>query len=184
VGISFTPLEEKHLSTLAEWLGTPHVKRWWPDPSDLASVAAKYRPIIEGTDTTQGFVINHNGMPIGYIQSYRFVHEPDWKKVVAGAIDVRDAAGIDYFIGREELTGRGLGAEAIRRFVTTLWDRYEGITAVVVAVQQANSPSWRALERAGFQRVWSGLLDTDDPSDQGPAHLYVTVRGVPPNTAG
>jgi hypothetical protein len=54
VGIFFTPLEEEHLSTLAEWLGTPHVKQWWPDQSVLTSVAAKYRPIIEGTDTTKG----------------------------------------------------------------------------------------------------------------------------------
>jgi aminoglycoside 6'-N-acetyltransferase len=178
VGVSFTHLEEEHLQTISEWLGKPHVNRWWPDPSDLASVTAKYRPMIEGMDTTEGFVIVLDDEPIGYIQSYRLVDEPEWSKVVAVAIEVGDAAGIDYFIGREESTGLGLGTEAIREFVATLWDRYEGITAVVVAVQQANAPSWKALERVGFHRAWSGLLNTDDPSDQGPAYLYVKERGI------
>ena len=49
-------------------------------------------------------------------------------------------------------------------------------SAVVVAVQQANRASWRALEGAGFRRQWEGLLVTDDLSDQGPAYLYVRYR--------
>jgi aminoglycoside 6'-N-acetyltransferase len=45
-----------------------------------------------------------------------------------------------------------------------------------VAVQQENPASWRALEGAGFQRVWAGMLDSDDPSDQGPSYLYSMRR--------
>ena len=43
---------------------------------------------------------------------------------------------------------------------------------MVAVPQQANVASWRALERAGYTRWWSGQLDSDDPGDAGPAHLY------------
>ena len=59
-----------------------------------------------------------------------------------------------------------------------LWEQYEEILVVVVAVQQADVASWMALEKAGFHRAWAGLLESNDPSDQGPAHLYMKRRGA------
>lgn len=176
MGISFAPLGAGDLRALSEWLSASHVKRWWPDPSDIASVTEKYRPLIDGTDTTKGYLIKCDGLSIGYIQSYRLVDEPGWHETIAAAVDVGDGVGIDYLIGREESTRRGFGSKAIKEFVATLWDQYEESAAIVVAVQQANLPSWKALERAGFRRAWSGQLDSDDPSDQGPAYLYVKER--------
>jgi aminoglycoside 6'-N-acetyltransferase len=178
VAVTFSPLATEDLPMLATWLDAPHVKRWWPDPSDLASVTSKYAAMSEGRDSTQGFLILRDDLAVGFIQSYRIADEPDWARAVAVAVDGRDAVGIDYLIGVPEWTGRGLGTTAITAFVATLWDRYPGTRSVVVAVQQDNVASWRALERAGFARVWSGLLETDDPSDQGPAYLYVRDRGA------
>jgi aminoglycoside 6'-N-acetyltransferase len=43
-------------------------------------------------------------------------------------------------------------------------------------VQIENRPSWRALEKAGYRRTWSGLVDSGDPSDDGPSHVYVLDR--------
>ena len=74
------------------------------------------------------------------------------------------------------MTGRGLGRQMIAAFVDLTWDRYADITAVVVAVDQGNEASWRALEGAGFVRAWAGMLDSDDPSDQTPHYLYVRRR--------
>jgi hypothetical protein len=42
--------------------------------------------------------------------------------------------------------------------------------------QQANIASWRALERAGYVRVRAGMIDSDDPSDAGPAFVYACYR--------
>ena len=186
VAIVFTPLGDGHLATLAEWLRSPHVSRWWPDPCELPQVTERYHPIVEGTDTAHGFVIELDDIPIGYIQSYRLADEPQWSATLAVAIELRDAAGIDYLIGAAEMTGRGYGTRAIREFVASLWQRYEDVSTVVVPVQQANVASWRALERAGFRRAWEGLLDTDEPGDQGPAYIYVFERGTPdaPATRG
>jgi RimJ/RimL family protein N-acetyltransferase len=91
-----------------------------------------------------------------------------------------DGVGIDYFIGEEHETGRGVGSRAIRSFVDATLLTLRSSESVVVAVQQANVASWRALRRASCHRVWSGVLDSDDPSDQGPAHLYERTH----NSAG
>ncbi len=48
--------------------------------------------------------------------------------------------------------------------------------ALVVDVDPANRRSWRALERLGFERVWEGDLDAEDPADAGPAVVYVLAR--------
>ncbi|HWB36124.1 MAG TPA: hypothetical protein VHA75_08875 [Rugosimonospora sp.] len=46
----------------------------------------------------------------------------------------------------------------------------------MAAPQLANVASWRALERAGFSRLWAGQLDSDDPADAGPAYVYAVDR--------
>ena len=60
--------------------------------------------------------------------------------------------------------------------VADSWDRYPDCTACVVGVHQGNRRSWRALERVGFTRIWSGALASDDPSDAGPQAVYVLGR--------
>ena len=88
------------------------------------------------------------------------------------------SAGIDYLIGDQTMTGRGLGRKMIAAFVDLLWDGYPDTTAVVVAVDQGNEASWRALEGAGFLRAWAGVLSSEDPSDEGPSYLYLRRRPV------
>jgi aminoglycoside 6'-N-acetyltransferase len=90
-----------------------------------------------------------------------------------------NAAGIDYFIGVEALTGIGLGPELIAAFVAATWDHYPDIAALVVDVQQDNRRSWRALEKVGFTRVWTGPLDSGHPSDEGTNHVYLLRRPAP-----
>jgi aminoglycoside 6'-N-acetyltransferase len=174
--IGFRPLAERDLPLLSAWLEAPHVRRWWPEDSDLASLAARYGPVLAGTDPTEVCVIELGGEPIGLIQRYRFADNPDWVAALAAAGTPANAAGIDYLIGRGELTGRGLGSAAIAGFVAETWERYPEVAAVVVDVQVANRRSWRALERVGFRRVWTGTLDSDDPSDAGRNHVYLLAR--------
>jgi hypothetical protein len=43
-------------------------------------------------------------------------------------------------------------------------------------VQQANHRSWRALEKAGYDRVFTGMIESEDPSDSGPSYVYLRSR--------
>jgi len=172
-GVTLRPLAEADLPLVSRWLSQPHVAHWWRDPADLESVKAQYRPGLSGADPTEVFVIEVAGQPAGLIQQYLVADEPEWARAIdaTGAV-TGSAAGIDYLIGEPAFTGHGHGTAAIRVITARAFGRYPDADVVVAAPQQANVASWRALERAGYQRWWSGQLDSDDPGDAGPAHLY------------
>lgn len=176
--MALRPLESDDLPLLALWLSRPHVEKWWREPADPEMVGIKYGPMIDGSDPTAGFIVLHADQPVGFMQRYRFDDNPDWQRTVAAAIGTVavNAAGIDYLIGIERQTGRGLGPQMIAALVADTWTAQPDIEAVVVDVLQENRASWRALERAGFHRAWEGVLDSDHPSDEGPCFLYLVSR--------
>ena len=173
MALSFRPLERGDFSRLSEWLGAPHVKGWWRAGHTLAAIEAKYGPRVDGTEPTEVFVAEADGEPVGLIQRYRIRDYPDWERAVQIAAVPMDAVGIDYLLGDPALIGRGLGGQIIREFVQATWRQLPDASAIAVSVQQANRQSWRALEKAGFRRAWEGLLESDDPSDEGPSYIYL-----------
>lgn len=68
----------------------------------------------------------------------------------AGAVE------LDYLIADPALRGRGLGARMIAQAVEDTWKARLTAPAVLVAVVAANTASWRALEKAGLQRIAEG----------------------------
>ena len=119
---------------------------------------------------------NTKARPTGFIQRYLFIDNPEWQSTLLAAGAPADGAGIDFFIGDVALIGMGMGPKMIDQFVETTWLRYPEVPAIVVNVSSENRRSWRALEKAGFVRLWSGLLESDDPSDEGLNHVYLCGR--------
>jgi len=170
--LTWRPLRRDDFGLLSAWLDDPDVARWWPDPHTPDDLERHYGPTIDRVDPTEVFVVEIDGVASGLIQRYRLTDEPEWRTILgedlpATGIDLARAAGIDYLLGRPEVRGRGLGTRLIGAFTAAIWAELDGIDMVVVAVQEANRPSWRALERVGYVRVWSGQLHSDDPSDAG-----------------
>ena len=172
----FEPLGSDDLPLLAAWLARPHVARWWSEPSDLAAVSRRYGPLVEGTDPTEAFIVHLLDRKIGYVQRYLIADDPDWSQALRAALDDVGDIGIDYFIGEPDLIGLGVGRRMISRFADACWIRHPSADQITVALQQENVASWRALEAAGFRRVWSGDIDSPDPSDRGPSFIYIALR--------
>ena len=175
-GFTFVPLRSSDLAGLAIWLARPHVSRWWAEPSDLASVEQNYGPLAQGIDPTEGFIVHFSGHPIGYAQRYLIDEDPDWRETIRGALGHAGGIGIDYFIGEPGLVGGGIGRRMIAQFAEISWSRYPSAEQIVVALQQENIASWRALEASGFRRVWEGDLASSDPGDRGPSFIYIADR--------
>jgi aminoglycoside 6'-N-acetyltransferase len=176
--VGFRPMAHSDLPRLLGWLREPHVAKWWrEEPADLAAVVATYGPCIDGSDPTELFVVEVAGDPIGMAQRYLLADEPDWATAlaVADGVDVGGAAGIDYLIGEPSAVGRGRGAALVAGFTSLVFD-WRPVPSIVVAVQQANRPSWRVLEASGYVRRWAGTLASNDPSDAGPAYIYAIER--------
>ena len=175
--LAFRPLGEGDLEQVATWLAAPHVRAWWRAPADLESVRAKYLPRIRGDEPTEVFVASIDGTPIGIIQRYRFLDHGSWAATIAETeLTFPGAAGIDYLIGDASRVGVGVGTAMIERFTTKLFADLPEIDVVVVTPQADNRASCGALEGAGYERVWLGRLDSDDPSDEGTSAIYVRRR--------
>jgi aminoglycoside 6'-N-acetyltransferase len=164
--VSFRPLQRADFALLAGWLKLPHVAPWWSDEPTVTALDAQYGPSVDGSDPTEAFIIELEGRPVGFIQRYRLDDYPAW----CDALGIERAAGIDYLIGV------GLGPVIVESFTALTFERYADIDRMGVAVQQANHRSWRTLEKAGYERLFEGMIDSDDPSDAGPSYVYVRAR--------
>jgi aminoglycoside 6'-N-acetyltransferase len=174
--VRFRPLTRQDFDLLSTWMSEPHVERWWREETDPEAIELRYGPAIDNADRTECFIVEYEGDPVGFVQRYRIGDNPDWQRSLAVAGTPDDGAGIDYFIGVAGLTGQGLGPRIIDTFVTDTWTRYPEVPAIVVSVDRDNDRSWRALEKAGFIRVWTGYLESEDPSDEGLNHVYVRLK--------
>jgi aminoglycoside 6'-N-acetyltransferase len=176
VTVGLRPMRLDELPLLARWLAEPHVARWWREPADLPSVESRYAPAIDGEDPTELLIVELDGRPIGMLQCYLLADNPSYLEALAPAGATSTGASIDYLIGEHTLVGHGFGSQLIAHACERIWGGSPQVTRVLVAVQQENRASWRALEKAGFDRVWSGTVDSGDPADEGPGHVYALNR--------
>ncbi len=160
--LSFRTLNRADLPRLRHWLNTPHVYEWWgrhSGPGSLGGagdaaatedeVEKKYGATIDHGGTTQRFIIEHKGAPIGLIQWYHLRDFADYARAINE--DPNTCAGLDLLIGELNALGRGLGTQAIDRFVTTIIFHCSEVNRVVTGPAQTNARSIRAFEKAGFR---------------------------------
>ena len=142
--LSFVALDEADLALLHRWLNEDPVLRWYArKPLTLADVEAEYRPLIEGRDPTRGFVLQVDGEPAGYWQTYRIADHPEYARQIDAA---PEWSGMDFFIGEARYRGRGLAAQAHVVFC----DKHAPTVVVVAGPDPENRASIRSLESAGF----------------------------------
>lgn len=172
VPLTFRRLDRSDFPKLARWQAQPHVSRWWGPPPDMGTLEKDYGPAIDGHDPTEFFIAELGGVPIGLVQRYRNRDDQDWDQ----QIQLPRAAGIDYYIGEPQLIGRGLGPQLIAQFVQKLFDDFHDVDTVSVGVLEGNRASSRALGKAGFRRLRSQFLESDEPWDRGAGYVYVQTR--------
>ena len=145
--IAFRPLGRSDFPLLQKWLAAPHVSVWWNEHFDLTSIEAKYGPGIDGSEPIHVHLIQFEGVPIGWIQWYR------WRDYPGHAIQLgadHRSAGIDLAIGEIEMTARGLGPAVIREFATYIFANRD-LDAIVADPCVSNLRSISAFKKAGFK---------------------------------
>jgi aminoglycoside 6'-N-acetyltransferase len=148
--ISFRRLTRDDFGDLQRWLAAPHVSEWWGDPPDESGVEQQYGSLVDGTDPTLVFVIEISGRSVGMIQTYRLSDNPEYET----AVGVKDAAGVDLFIGEKELLGKGLGKAVVSKFVKDVgWPTYSEVLRYMAGPSVRNVRSRRTFEAAGFSYV-------------------------------
>lgn len=179
-GVTWRALTAADLRLLAEWLREPQVARWWNHDASADAVQRDFGPSVRGEEPGEDLVVCLDGNPIGLVQRSVIADYPEDLAEFAAVVDVLDGAvELDYFIADAALRGRGLGARMIAAIVNDTWSTYPAAPAVIVAVVAENTASWRALERAGLQRVAEGEMSPDNPIDDSLHYIYRADRPSP-----
>jgi aminoglycoside 6'-N-acetyltransferase len=126
---------------LDAWLDRPHVAEWWDDADDKL---AEIREAM-ADPSTQLFIVELDGRPIGYLQCY----DPHGEDGHPYRDQPKGTLGIDQFIGEPELVGVGHGSRLIAAFAEGLFRR--GVPRIIIDPHPANGRAIRAYEKAGFR---------------------------------
>lgn len=169
------PLATTDLPMLREWLREPQVARWWNHNATEAGVDRDFGPSVRGEEPGEDLILLLDGRPVGLLQRSVISDYPEDLVEFAKLVEVPDSAvELDYLIANPALRGRGLGARMIAKAVEDTWKARPTAPAVLVAVVAANAASWRALEKAGLQRIAEGAMSPDNPVDD-PLHYVYRV---------
>jgi aminoglycoside 6'-N-acetyltransferase len=175
--LTWSPLTADDLPVLAEWLAEPGVVRWWHHESSLAAVERDFGPSVRGEEPGEDLVVLANGRPIGLLQRARIADYADDLEEFSALVTVPPGAvEIDYLIADPADRGRGLGTRLVRMAVARTWTDVPDASAVLVAVVAGNVASWRALEKAGLQRVAEGDMLPENPADPPLHYVYRADR--------
>lgn len=123
---SFRSLDFSDVPLIHQWFNLPHVMRFyslrkWTENE----VLEKLKPYISGDKPVLGFIVLMNEKPIGYVQQYKVSDYP-WPNQNLSEEIVKNAAGMDVFIGEEALLGKGIGKQIIQKFVESkIWPMFQ-----------------------------------------------------------
>ena len=136
--ISFRPLTEDDYPTLLEWLQRPHVKGWWDDGDDTPEKVALHYGSNDGTKRFVLLLRHDSGgksVAAGYFQYYR---------------NEKGEIGIDQFLSEPDHLNKGIGTEAIKRFIELVVDRENPKTIIIDPIPK-NHRAIRCYEKVGFK---------------------------------
>jgi RimJ/RimL family protein N-acetyltransferase len=159
--ITFRPLEDEDLPLLYRWLNDPAVILWW-EGRDVSRDAVVRDYGSDHKSAVEHWMALIDGEPLGWIQCYCAKHAEDGETYHwADHVDLEQTGGIDYLVGNAARRGQGVGSTMIRAFVTDIvFARHPAWQFAAAGPFEANIPSWKALEKAGFRR--RATLNDDD----------------------
>lgn len=156
MNFTFTTLQLSHFPLLVSWLNEPHVAQWWGEGKtwNLDTVTEKYSSNVAGYTLHMGtkkpihsFIMCADSKPIGYIQYYAVADFPHENHTELP--DIKNAAGIDLYIGDPDYIGRGFGPIIISQFLQEkIWPHFD---ACLADPHASNSGAIKAFTKAGFK---------------------------------
>jgi len=170
LAVTLRLMTEDDIPLLHDWLGRPHVARWWRGderrPATLDETRAQYLPAVLAAERVTAYIAMRGAEPIGYAQSY----------VAAGCgggwwedESEPGVRGIDQTLADPEQLGKGLGTQLVSALVELLFSDPE-VTKIQTDPSPDNPRAIRCYEKAGFRRVKT--VTTPD----GPAVYMVRTR--------
>lgn len=136
------------LGDLTRWRQREHVRRWWAGDGEPTRelIEEKYGPRVDGMTPTRMWVVEVNGRSVGFVQDYRIGDYPSYALLGPDPA----AIGVDYAIGEDAWTGRGLGVRLLWAWMLRTHHRFPEAGSYFAAPDHRNAASLRVLAKAGF----------------------------------
>jgi aminoglycoside 6'-N-acetyltransferase len=148
--VSLRAMTRGDLPDVVRWRSSERVRKWWDADGepDLASVTARYGPRIDGMTPTRMWVVEAQGRSVGFCQDYRVRDYPEYAVLTPDP----NAVAVDYAIGDDRFTGRGIGTRMLWVWMAGARRRYPDVTTYFSSPDHRNEASLRVLEKVGFVR--------------------------------
>jgi aminoglycoside 6'-N-acetyltransferase len=160
VNVMLRPLTRDDFGLLGAWLREPVVADWWHDDPAPEALERQYGAAVDGRDPTRLRIGSVDGVPVGFVQWYRFADEPGYAAELAPFVAVPpEAWSLDYLVGAPEQRRRGVGTALVLAALAAV-----GPAPVVVPVHAENVGSAGVLRNAGFRLVAEADLEPDNPA--------------------
>ncbi len=140
------------LPLLFRWMNAPHVKPWWNTESSWDEFQKNYRRNIADPKVFP-FIVDHNGLPIGYINYWFVEDDPNFIHLYAP-----DTIGTDQLIGEIEFVGKGHGPAFVKLFTDNLL-REKKTSIVMTDPDLKNEAAIKPYGKAGFSAVQEMMTD-------------------------
>ena len=148
---TFRPLARSDFPILFSWLHNPAVQEWWDDPpATIDEIEGKHVPRIDGSELVYGYIAEHLGVPMGYLQWYRLGTEPEHPAV---GLVPEDAAAIDLFIGEDAYRRRGYGSVMIGAFLRNVVFNEPDVGSCAIDPCVGNRVAIAAYRKTGFRDI-------------------------------
>lgn len=109
---------DRHGALVHDWMNRPHVAPWWELDHPLPEVHA----YLAGLTHLQPWIVAANGVPFGYVETYRVPEDP-----LAAYYPARDTdVGWHLLVGPDEFLGSGIPRLLGQAFVAFLLGRLGG----------------------------------------------------------
>lgn len=170
---SFQPIDiDKDVHTIFDWLADEDVNRWYDEGEhSLGNYLQRFAP----EPTTHKFIMQIDGVPVGYLQAYWLSDEPEYAAQLG--LD-RDAVSIDMFIGDAAHRGAGWGSVLLRAALDEIVFGTMQAEHACINPDPENIRAVRSYEMAGFRGDRVVWIQDDSPGNTGNERIMLLSRGA------
>ena len=162
--LSFRPMGRDDLPRLFGWIAEAHVAEWWLDGNEtIEAVEARYSERVDGAHHVTPWIMEIEGVPVGFVQWYRVADEAEW---FPGLTIPTGTVAVDIAIGDPEYVGKGHGRRLLLEFVHhVLRAAAPDSPEVWIDPNPRNERAVRAFRAAGFADTGLDLPDPQHPGE-------------------
>lgn len=158
--IIFEEFNDNHFIQLHQWLQASHVRGFWGDGDRTLEQVKNHYSSEKGVKRYLFFTDNY---PAGYIQTYVIDRHNEYYHF---SLADKENIGIDFFIGNENLLGKGFAVKVLVEFVLT---HCQDVERLIVDPQPNNSKAIHIYEKYGFTKVGELMVENNN-------HLVMAIN--------